>query len=160
MHNTSLVKQRRVQIMLSPLIPDIKHPKWNVVVKLLELIALPRAHKIAGRLKISDVNNFLTSIKVLILADLSEELFRSLSQSWACMHAWLHAQPRKEWMEWFFFGACLLRLAPSAFLGTKNTYDCRSPMWMRCLKKAPGKRGDVKDCEWNRIVPALWFDSR
>ncbi|NMB86190.1 MAG: hypothetical protein A4E44_02225 [Methanosaeta sp. PtaB.Bin018] len=67
--------------MLSPLIPDIKHPKWNVVVKLLELIALPRAHKIAGRLKISDVNNFLTSIKVLILADLSEELFRSLSQS-------------------------------------------------------------------------------
>ena len=58
--------------MLSPLIPDIKHPKWIIVVKLLEIIASPRARKIAGRLKISDVNNFLTSIKVLILSDLFE----------------------------------------------------------------------------------------
>ena len=58
--------------MLSPLIPDIRHPKWAIVVKLLEIIASPRARKIAGRLKISDVNNFLTSIKVLILADLFE----------------------------------------------------------------------------------------
>ena len=58
--------------MLSPLIPDIRHPKWAIVVKLLEIIASPKARKIAGRLKISDVNNFLTSIKVLILADLFE----------------------------------------------------------------------------------------
>jgi hypothetical protein len=58
--------------MLSPLIPDIKHPKWNIVAKLLEIIASPRARKIAGRLEISDVNNFLLSIKVLILSDLFE----------------------------------------------------------------------------------------
>lgn len=45
--------------MLSPLIPDIRHPKWVIAVKLLEIIASPRARKIAGRLKISDVNNFL-----------------------------------------------------------------------------------------------------
>jgi hypothetical protein len=58
--------------MLSPLIPDIRHPKWAIVVKLLEIIASPRACKIAGRLKISNTNNFLTSIKVLILSDLFE----------------------------------------------------------------------------------------
>jgi hypothetical protein len=58
--------------MLSPLIPDTRHPKWSIVVKLLEIIASPRARKIAGRLKISGVNNFLISIKVLILADLFE----------------------------------------------------------------------------------------
>lgn len=44
--------------MLSPLIPDIRHPKWIIVVKILEIIASPRARKIAGGLKISDVNNF------------------------------------------------------------------------------------------------------
>jgi hypothetical protein len=37
--------------MLSPLIPDIRHPKWAIVVKLLEIIASPKARKIAGRLK-------------------------------------------------------------------------------------------------------------
>ena len=58
--------------MLSPLIPDIKHPKWAIVAKLLEIIGSPRAHKIAGRLKISDVNNFLLCIKILILSDLFE----------------------------------------------------------------------------------------
>lgn len=58
--------------MLSPLIPDIKHPKWIIVAKLLEIIGSPRARKIAGRLKISDVNNFLLSIKVLVLSDLFE----------------------------------------------------------------------------------------
>lgn len=67
MHN-----QRSAIIMLSPLIPDIKHPKWAIVVKLLEIIASPRANKIAGRLKIYDVNNFLLSMKVLILSDLFE----------------------------------------------------------------------------------------
>lgn len=58
--------------MLSPLIPDIMHPKWIIVSKLLEIIGSPRACKIAGRLKISDVNNFILSIKVLILSDLFE----------------------------------------------------------------------------------------
>ena len=58
--------------MLSPLIPDIKHPKWIIVSKLLEIIGSPRARKIAGRLKISDINNFLLAIKVLIVSDLFE----------------------------------------------------------------------------------------
>lgn len=58
--------------MLSPLIPDIKHPKWIIVVKILEIIASPRAKKIAGRLKISDIDNFLLSIKLLVLSDLFE----------------------------------------------------------------------------------------
>ena len=58
--------------MLSPLIPDIKHPKWIIIVKLLEIIGSSRSRKIAGRLKISDVNNFLLSIKILILSDLFE----------------------------------------------------------------------------------------
>ncbi|MCJ7445327.1 MAG: hypothetical protein MUO26_12530 [Methanotrichaceae archaeon] len=58
--------------MLSPLIPDTKHPKWIIVAKILEIIGSPRARKIAGRLKIYDVNNFLLSIKVLFLSDLFE----------------------------------------------------------------------------------------
>jgi len=58
--------------MLSPLIPDIRHPKWAIVLKILEIVASPRARKIAGRLKIYDKNNFLLSIKVLILSDLFE----------------------------------------------------------------------------------------
>jgi hypothetical protein len=58
--------------MLSPLIPDIRHPKWAIVAKLLEIIASPRASKIAVRLKIYDINNFLLSIKILILSDLFE----------------------------------------------------------------------------------------
>ncbi len=37
--------------MLPPLIPDIEHPKWIIVVKLLEIIGSPRARKIAARLK-------------------------------------------------------------------------------------------------------------
>jgi hypothetical protein len=58
--------------MLSPLIPDIKHPKWIIATKILEIIASARAKKIAGRLKISDVDNFLLSIKLLVLSDLFE----------------------------------------------------------------------------------------
>ncbi len=58
--------------MLSPLIPDIKHPKWIIVSKILEIIASPRAKKIASRLKISDMDNFLLSIKLLVLSDLFE----------------------------------------------------------------------------------------
>jgi len=58
--------------VLSPLIPDIKHPKWIIAIKILEIIASPRARKIAGRLKISDIDNFLLSIKLLVLSDLFE----------------------------------------------------------------------------------------
>jgi hypothetical protein len=58
--------------MLSPLIPDIRHPKWAIVLKILEIVASPRARKIVGRLKIYDKSNFLLSIKVLILSDLFE----------------------------------------------------------------------------------------
>ena len=58
--------------MLSPLIPDIRHPKWAIVLKILEIVASPRARKIAGRLKIYDKSNFLLSIKVLTLSDLFE----------------------------------------------------------------------------------------
>jgi hypothetical protein len=72
MHNTRLPNQGGLINMLSPLIPDIKHPKWIIVIKILEIIASPRAKKIAGRLKISDVDNFLLSIKLLVLSDLFE----------------------------------------------------------------------------------------
>ena len=58
--------------MLSPLIPDIKHPKWIIAIKILEIIGSPRAEKIAGRLKISDIDDFLLSIKLLVLSDIFE----------------------------------------------------------------------------------------
>jgi len=58
--------------MLSPLIPDIKHPKWIIAIKILETIASPRAKRIASRLKIYDTDNFLLSIKLLVLSDLFE----------------------------------------------------------------------------------------
>jgi hypothetical protein len=67
-----LHKQRRFNKILSPLIPDIRHPKWIIAVKILEIIASPRAEKIAGRLKISDIDNFLLSIKLLVLSDMFE----------------------------------------------------------------------------------------
>jgi hypothetical protein len=56
--------------MLSPLIPDDKHPKWMIVLKILEIIGSPRARKIAVRLKIYDVDNFLLAIKIIILSNL------------------------------------------------------------------------------------------
>ena len=58
--------------MLSPLIPDDKHPKWMIVLKILEIIGSPRARKIAVRLKIYDVDNFLLAIKIIILSNLFE----------------------------------------------------------------------------------------
>ena len=58
--------------MLSPLIPDDKHPKWIIVLKILEIIGSPRARKIAVRLKIYDVDNFLLAIKIIILSNLFE----------------------------------------------------------------------------------------
>lgn len=64
--------------MLSPLIPDIKHPKWIIAIKILEIIASPRARKIAGRLKISDIDDFILSIKLLVLSDLFERNMSNL----------------------------------------------------------------------------------
>ncbi|VVB64464.1 Uncharacterised protein [uncultured archaeon] len=58
--------------MLYPLIPDDKHPKWIIVLKILEIIGSHRSRKIAVRLKISDVDNFLLVIKILILSNLFE----------------------------------------------------------------------------------------
>ena len=58
--------------MLSPLIPDDKHPKWMIVLKILEIIGSSRARKIAVRLKIYDVDNFLLAIKIIILSNLFE----------------------------------------------------------------------------------------
>ena len=58
--------------MLSPLIPDINHPKWIIAIKILEIVASPRAQKMAGRLKISDIDDFLLSIKLLVLSDIFE----------------------------------------------------------------------------------------
>lgn len=58
--------------MLSPLIPDIKHPKWVIALKILEIIGSSRAKKVAGKLKICDIDNFLLAIKILVLSDLFE----------------------------------------------------------------------------------------
>lgn len=58
--------------MLSPLIPDDKHPKWIIVLKILEIIGSHRSRKIAVRLKISDIDNFLLAIKIIVLSNLFE----------------------------------------------------------------------------------------
>jgi hypothetical protein len=58
--------------MLSPLIPNDKHPKWIMTLKILEIIGSPRARKVASRLKIYDIDNFIISIKVIILSSLFE----------------------------------------------------------------------------------------
>jgi Transposase DDE domain len=58
--------------MLSPLIPNDKHPKWIVVLKILEIIGSRRARKIASKLKIYDIDNFSLSIKIVILSSLFE----------------------------------------------------------------------------------------
>jgi hypothetical protein len=57
MLNIRLHKQRRFNLVLSPLIPDIKHPKWIIAIKILETIASPRAKRIASRIKIYDIDN-------------------------------------------------------------------------------------------------------
>ena len=72
MLNIRLHNQRRFNLVLSPLIPDIKHPKWIIAIKILETIASPRAKRIASRLKIYDIDNLLLSIKLLVLSDLFE----------------------------------------------------------------------------------------
>jgi|APFre7841882654_1041346.scaffolds.fasta_scaffold81781_1 hypothetical protein len=78
MHNIRLYHQRRFDKLLSPLIPDITHPKWIIAIKLLEIIGSPRARKMASRLKISDIDNYLLSIKFLVLSDLFERDISSL----------------------------------------------------------------------------------
>lgn len=60
------------------MIPDIKHPKWVIAIKILEIIDSPRARKISGRLKISDIDNFLLAIKLLVLSDLFERNISNL----------------------------------------------------------------------------------
>ena len=56
-----------------PLIPDLSNPKWLIIQKILKTIDSKRSRKIAGRLKIQDVNIFIDCIKVLILADTFEQ---------------------------------------------------------------------------------------
>ena len=58
--------------MLSPLIPNDKHPKWVVVLKILEIIGSTRARKIAYKLKIYDIDNFILTIKIIVLSSLFE----------------------------------------------------------------------------------------
>ncbi len=58
--------------MLSPLIPNDKHPKWIVVLKILEIIGSRRARKIASKLKIYDIDNFILAIKIVVLSSLFE----------------------------------------------------------------------------------------
>ncbi|VVB64515.1 Uncharacterised protein [uncultured archaeon] len=47
-----------------------KHPKWMIVLKILEINGSLHARKIAVRLKKYDVDNFLLAIKIIILSNL------------------------------------------------------------------------------------------
>ena len=58
--------------MLFPLIPNDKHPKWIVVLKILEIIGSHRSRKIASKLKIYDIDNFILAIEIIILSSLFE----------------------------------------------------------------------------------------
>ncbi len=58
--------------MLSPLIPDIRHPKWIIAQNVLERVDSNRAVKIASRLKIGDIHNFIIAIKILLISSLFE----------------------------------------------------------------------------------------
>jgi hypothetical protein len=64
--------------MLSPLIPNNKHPKWIVVLKILEFIGSRRARKIASKLKIYDIDNFILAIKIIVLSSLFERNVSSI----------------------------------------------------------------------------------
>ena len=67
--------------MLSPLIPNDKHPKWIVVLKILEIIGSRRARKIASKLKIYDADNFILAIKIIVLSSLFErDIFSIVSE--------------------------------------------------------------------------------
>jgi hypothetical protein len=58
--------------MLSPLTPNDKHPKWIIVLKILETIGSRRARKIASKLKVYDIDNFILAIKIIVLSSLFE----------------------------------------------------------------------------------------
>ncbi len=58
--------------MLIPIIPNNKHPKWIIVLKILEIIGSRRARKIASKSKVSDINNFILAMKIIILSSLFE----------------------------------------------------------------------------------------
>lgn len=58
--------------MLSPLIPNDKHSKWIIVLKIPEAIGSRRARKIASKLKVSDIDNFILAIKIIVLSSLFE----------------------------------------------------------------------------------------
>jgi hypothetical protein len=58
--------------MQSPLIPDIKHPKWIVANKILETIDSNRSRKIASKLNIYDVSYFIAVMKIIVLSNLFE----------------------------------------------------------------------------------------
>jgi len=58
--------------MLSPLIPDIRHPKWIIAQNVLECVDSKRAFKVAGRLKIKDVDYFIVVMKILLISSLFE----------------------------------------------------------------------------------------
>lgn len=58
--------------MLSPLIPDTRHPKWIIAQNVLECVDSKRAIKIASRLKIKDIHNFIIAMKILIISSLFE----------------------------------------------------------------------------------------
>jgi Transposase DDE domain. len=58
--------------MLPPLIPDISHQTWIIAKNILGFIDSKRARKVAGRLKISEIDDFIIVIKVLMMASLFE----------------------------------------------------------------------------------------
>ncbi|MGZ7070570.1 MAG: transposase [Methanobacterium sp.] len=64
--------------MLSPLIPNDKHPKWIIVLKILEIIGSHRSKKIAYKLKIYDIDNFMLAIKIIVLSGLFERDISSI----------------------------------------------------------------------------------
>lgn len=64
--------------MQSPLIPDIKHPKWIVANKILEIIDSNRSRKMASKLKIYDVSYFIVIMKIIVLSNLFERDVSSL----------------------------------------------------------------------------------
>jgi len=56
--------------MLSPLILDVRHPKWIIAQNVLECVDSKRAVKVASRLKIKDIDNFIVTITILLISSL------------------------------------------------------------------------------------------
>ncbi len=61
--------------MLYQLIPDIRHPKWIIALKILDIIGSSRAKKVAGKLKIYDIDNFLLAIKIIIKKTMQRKFY-------------------------------------------------------------------------------------